>query len=164
MLEQDRTRATAFTQALTHTAGACLLLAAMTLVVYWPVRTCEFIALDDPDYVVNNPHLQSGLTVEGVIWAFSTGRAGNWHPLTWLSHLLDAGLFGTNPAGPHVVNLLFHAANVVLLFLVLRQLTAAHWKSLFVAALSRCTRCTWNRWRGSRSGRTCSARCSFCSR
>ena len=88
MPEPDKTDATAFTRALTRPAVACLLLAVLTLAVYWPVSTCEFISLDDPDYITKNPHLQSGLNVEGVVWAFTTGRTGNWHPLTWLSHLL----------------------------------------------------------------------------
>ena len=113
----------------------CLLLAAATLAVYWPVVHCDFLNYDDPDYFTSNPHVLTGLTPGNVVWAFTTGHASNWHPLTWLSLMLDAQLFGKGPAGPHLTNLLFHAANAVLLFLLLRRLTAATWRSALVAAL-----------------------------
>jgi tetratricopeptide (TPR) repeat protein len=113
----------------------CLLLALITLVTFMPVKDCKFVYCDDPKYVTDNPHVQSGLTFNGIVWAFTATYASNWHPLTWLSHMLDVNLFGKGPAGPHVINLLFHIANTVLLFLVLRSLTAAHWPSAFVAAL-----------------------------
>ena len=113
----------------------CLLLALVTLAVFSPVRKYDFINLDDPEYITSNPHVQQGLTSKGVVWAFGIGHANNWHPLTWLSHMLDADLLGISPVGPHMVNLLFHAVNVVLLFLVLRGLTGTHWRSAFVAAL-----------------------------
>src|SRR5204863_358093 len=116
-------------------ALTCLGLALMTIAVFWPVRQFDFISFDDPDYVTANPRVRQGLTSEGVKWAFTASRSSNWHPLTWMSHMLDASWFGNGPAGPHVVNLAWHTANVVLLFLVLRGMTGAHWRSAFVAAL-----------------------------
>src|SRR5208337_3521726 len=113
----------------------CLLLLVVTLAVYWPVTHCDFLYLDDPDYFMANPHVQTGLKSSNLVWAFTTGHASNWHPLTWLSLMLDAELFGEGPFGPHLTNLLFHAANTVLLFLWLRRLTAATWRSAMVAAL-----------------------------
>jgi Flp pilus assembly protein TadD len=112
-----------------------LLLACATLLVYYPVGWFPFVSLDDPSYVSSNPRVQAGLSQEGLKWALSTGHAGNWHPVTWLSHMLDAQLFGPKPAGPHVTNLLCHIATTLLLFRLLRQLTGALWRSAFVAAL-----------------------------
>ncbi len=112
-----------------------LLLAVVTLFVYWPVRQCDFLGCDDPLYYTDNAHVQAGLTWAGAKWAFTTGDAANWHPLTWLSLMLDAELFGNHPAGPHLVNLLFHVANTVLLFVLLNRLTAFVWRSALVAAL-----------------------------
>ena len=112
----------------------CLLLVAVA-VVYQPVEHCDFVVYDDPAYFTSNPHVLNGLTTADVAWAFVTGRTGNWHPLTWLSLMLDVELFGRGPAGPHFTNLLFHLANTGLLFLLLRCLTAATWRSAFVAAL-----------------------------
>jgi Tfp pilus assembly protein PilF len=112
----------------------CLLLVAVA-VVYQPVEHCDFVVYDDPAYFTSNPHVLNGLTTADVAWAFATGRTGNWHPLTWLSLMLDVELFGHGPAGPHFTNLLFHLANTGLLFLLLRCLTAATWRSAFVAAL-----------------------------
>jgi len=116
-------------------AVICGLLVLATLAVYWPVRTYDFIALDDPIYVRDNPAVQGGLSLHGVCWAFGAGYAGNWHPLTWLSHMLDADLFGPGAAGPHLVNLLLHAVSAAVLFLALRALTGALWRSALVAAL-----------------------------
>src|SRR5581483_7560706 len=101
------------------------LLVAVTVAVYWPVTGCDFINYDDPDYVTNNPMVQHGLTAQSVTWAFTQSHASNWHPLTWLSHMLDCALFGLKPGAHHAVNLLFHTANTVLLFLVLNNLTRA---------------------------------------
>ena len=112
-----------------------LLLVAVTLAVYWPVIHCESLNYDDPDYFTSNVHVQAGLTLPGIIRAFTTGHASNWHPLTWLSLMLDVELFGKGPAGPHFTNLLFHLANTVLLFLLLWQMTSALWRSAMVAAL-----------------------------
>ncbi len=113
----------------------CLLLIAATLAVYWPVIHCDFLNYDDPLYFTSNPHVLKGLTPGGVVWAFTTGHASNWHPVTWLSLMLDAQMFGKGPIGPHLTNLLLHAANTMLLFLLLRRLTAATWRSALVAAL-----------------------------
>jgi len=113
----------------------CLALALVTTALYWPVTHHNFVNFDDDDYITNNSHVQAGLTWAGVMWAFQSGAAANWHPLTWLSHMLDCQLYGLNPGGHHSTNLLFHVANTLLLFLLLRQLTGALWRSAFVAAL-----------------------------
>ncbi len=112
-----------------------LLLAIATLAVYSPVRHLPFINYDDDLYVTENVHVQSGLEWDTVQWAFTTKAASNWHPLTWLSHALDFQLFGLNPAGPHVVNILLHTLNVLLLFWVLCRATGFAGRSAMVAAL-----------------------------
>jgi tetratricopeptide (TPR) repeat protein len=112
-----------------------LLLIVATLAVYWPVRNCDYLYYDDPTYTTSNPHVRRGLTLDGLGWAFGVGYASNWHPLTWVSHMVDAELFGSGPMGPHVVNVVLHAADAVLLFWVLRGMTGAHWRSAFVAGL-----------------------------
>ncbi|MGD0207731.1 MAG: tetratricopeptide repeat protein [Verrucomicrobiota bacterium] len=117
------------------TALICLALALVTTALYWPISHHDFVNFDDDDYITNNSHVQAGLTWGGVIWAFQTGAAANWHPLTWLSHMLDCQLYGLYPGGHHSTNLLFHVVNTLLLFLWLRQLTGALWRSAFVAAL-----------------------------
>src|SRR5205814_5113693 len=113
----------------------CLLLAAATVAAYWPVSRFEFIDLDDPEYVTLNPYIGHGLGWHGVWWAFQTGRAGNWHPLTWVSHMLDVQFIGLHAGLHHLVSLLFHLANTLLLFFVFKQMTGALWRSGFVAAL-----------------------------
>jgi tetratricopeptide (TPR) repeat protein len=118
-----------------HTTLICVLLGMATLAAFWPVVRNRFIDLDDLTYVVWNPAVQAGLTWKGVVWAFTTYCAGNWHPLTWLSHMLDAQLFGLNPAGHHLTSLLLHTANTLLLFFLLKRMTAAPWRSALVAAL-----------------------------
>ncbi|MHC4500873.1 MAG: ArnT family glycosyltransferase, partial [Planctomycetota bacterium] len=110
-------------------------LALSTLVVYWQVRNYDFVNFDDPHYVHKNPIVQSGITLDSIKWAFTTGHAANWHPLTWLSHMLDCQLFGTNPGWHHLTNLLLHIANTLLLFAVLKRMTGTLWRSAFVAAL-----------------------------
>ncbi|MGC4073946.1 MAG: tetratricopeptide repeat protein [Nibricoccus sp.] len=110
-------------------------LVAATLAIYWPVHRFEFVAFDDPEYVVENPMVQGGLTWAGVTWAFTSGELGNWHPLTWLSHMLDVELFGPGAGGPHVMSVIFHLANTFLAFALLRGLTGALWRSALVAAL-----------------------------
>ena len=112
-----------------------LLLALITLLAYLPAAHDGFLNYDDNDYVTENHVVQNGLTRTGIQWAFTTGHAGNWHPVTWLSHMLDCELFGLNAGAHHSVNLLLHAANAVLLFLLLIRLTQELWPSLFVAAL-----------------------------
>ncbi|MGA2176270.1 MAG: tetratricopeptide repeat protein [Verrucomicrobiota bacterium] len=113
---------------------SCLLGLAV-LAVYWPALGCGFLYYDDPDYVALNTHVQQGFDWPGIRWAFTTGYASNWHPVTWLSHILDFQLYGSHPAGHHLTSVLLHAANSVLLFLLLRRLTGAPWRSAFVAAL-----------------------------
>ncbi len=105
----------------------------MTLASFWPVFHNDFIKFDDPDYVTSNPRVTTGLTWSNVGWAFQSGEQANWHPLTWLSHMLDVQLFGLQPGWHHLVSLLIHTANALLLFLVLRRMTGADWRSAFVA-------------------------------
>ena len=112
-----------------------LFLLLMTIGVYLQVKNHEFIYFDDPAYVTENRHVQKGLTKEGLFWAFTTFHASNWHPLTWLSHMLDCHLYGLNPTGHHLTSLFFHVANSLLLFLVLRESTGRLWQSFLVAGL-----------------------------
>jgi tetratricopeptide (TPR) repeat protein len=110
-------------------------LVAATAVVYAPVRQHEFVNFDDPQYVGENPAVSDGLTGHGVRWAFTTGQAGNWHPLTWLSHMADVERHGLDAGGHHLTSLLLHVASTLLLFGVLHGLTGALWRSAVVAAL-----------------------------
>lgn len=105
------------------------------LVVYWNVTNNEFISYDDSTYVTDNPYVKKGLTAEGFIWAFTSTRASNWHPVTWLSHMLDSEIYGIDSKGHHFTNLLFHIASTLLLFLVLKRMTGRLWRSAFVSAL-----------------------------
>ena len=105
------------------------------MLVYLPMLWHGFVNYDDPDYITNNAHVKAGLTWPGIVWAFQSGEASNWHPLTWISHMADCQLFGPNPAGHHLISLLFHTANTLLLFILLKQMTGALWRSAFVAAL-----------------------------
>jgi tetratricopeptide (TPR) repeat protein/succinate dehydrogenase hydrophobic anchor subunit len=118
-----------------RTFPVCVVLAAVTLGAFWPVFHNDFVGYDDPTYVTENPHVLAGLTWADAGWAFRTGQAGNWHPLTWLSHIVDVQLYGLRPGGHHLTSLLLHAANAVLLFLLLQRLTGAFWRSVCVAAL-----------------------------
>ena len=113
----------------------CLFLGLITLAVFAPSLTHDFLVYDDQVYVTENPHVQAGLTWQGVGWAFRSSAASNWHPVTWLSHMLDCQLYGLKPAGHHLTNVLLHAANTLLLFLVLSRMTGAVWRSACVAAL-----------------------------
>jgi tetratricopeptide (TPR) repeat protein len=112
-----------------------LFLIVAALAVFWPIKNFHFISLDDGGYVTENPQVLNGLSFKGVIWAFTTKHASNWHPLTWLSHMLDIELYGVNPGGHHLTNLLFHLANTLLLFWVLKWMTGTLWRSGFVALL-----------------------------
>jgi len=105
-----------------------------TLLVFWQVRNFDFVNYDDDRYVYENPHVLNGLTHDGTIWAFTTGCMANWHPSTWLSLMLDCQLFGTNPGWMHLINLLLHLVNTLLLFAVLKKMTGSLWPSAFVAA------------------------------
>ncbi|HZQ47689.1 MAG TPA: tetratricopeptide repeat protein [Verrucomicrobiae bacterium] len=115
--------------------AVCGGLLLITLAAYWPALSCDFVNYDDLGYVTENSHVQGGLSMATLGWAFTTGDQSNWHPLTWLSHALDCQLYGLKPSGHHLTNLLFHLANTLLLFVVLRRLTGATWRSAFVAAL-----------------------------
>jgi len=111
-----------------------LVLAAITFIVYARTLTCDFVNLDDDIYVTDNQYVKAGLTSQSVLWAIKSPRIAFWHPLTMFSHMLDCQLFGLNPKWHHLVNLLFHTANTLLLFAVLNSMTAALWQSAFVAA------------------------------
>ncbi|MBC8198736.1 MAG: tetratricopeptide repeat protein [Desulfobacteraceae bacterium] len=113
----------------------CLFLALTVLAVYWQVGNHEFVNYDDRDYITENQHVQAGLTLKSIAWAFTSTHAGNWHPLTWLSHMLDCQIYGLNPCGHHFTSVFFHILNSILLFLVFKRMTGAFWKSAFVAAL-----------------------------
>src|SRR2546428_1226345 len=112
-----------------------LALILINLVVYAPLRNHDFLNYDDPEYVTENPHVTAGLTWNGIWWALTTGHAANWHPLTWLSHMLDVQMYGLNPGPHHVTNVILHIANTLLLFWLLHQISNAVWRSAFVAAL-----------------------------
>ena len=112
-----------------------LIIIAMVLYIYWPVQDYGFIYFDDDVYVTQNIHLQSGITTDGLRWAFTTKYFGLWNPLTWLSLMLDYRIFGLNAGGYHWTNVILHILNAVLLFFLLRILTGAEWRSAFVAAL-----------------------------
>ena len=112
-----------------------LALVVLTLVAFWPMLHLQFVGSDDEQYIVSNPRVQTGLNAESIRWAFRSTYASNWHPLTWISHMVDCRLFGLNPLGHHAVNLLLHTLNVLLLYSVLRRMTGSTWKSAFVAAV-----------------------------
>ena len=105
------------------------------LAAFAPVVRNEFVNYDDEPNLVQNPHVQQGINLAGLRWAFTTVESRNWHPLTWLSHMLDFSLFGLWAGGHHAVSALIHAANAALLFAVLRAMTGALWRSALVAAL-----------------------------
>ena len=116
-------------------ALVCAGLFLVVFLAFFPALKNDFVSYDDQDYVTGNPHVKAGLTVAGVAWAFTTGHASNWHPLTWISHMLDCQVFGMKAWGHHLTSVFLHALNGMLLFLVLRRMTGANWKSLAVALL-----------------------------
>ena len=113
----------------------CLGLAVLIVGVYWPVCRFEFINLDDPVYVTDNPHVRAGLTWASLKWAVGSWEAEFWHPLTWLTHMSDVAVYGLKAGGHHLTNLLLHLANTLLVFVVFRRLTGAAWRSGLVAGL-----------------------------
>ena len=115
--------------------GVCIFLAAIIWVVFGQTLGHEFVNYDDDLYVYENPAVTRGLTLQGIIWAFTHVHCSNWHPLTWVSHMLDCQFYGLSPGGHHLTNILFHTATAILLFLILRQMTGALWRSAFVAAV-----------------------------
>src|ERR1041385_9195279 len=115
-----------------NTLLCCAVLAAAVFLIYWRLLGGDFVFYDDAQYITDNPNVVSGLTWQNVRWAFGTFYASNWHPLTWISHMLDAQIFGLKPGLQHLTNLLLHAVNTVLLFLLLQNMTGGFWRSAFV--------------------------------
>lgn len=113
----------------------CAVLAIAVFGVYYPVLGHPFVRLDDMTYVTQNPHVTEGLSLANISWAFTSSHSANWHPVTWISHMLDVQLFGLNPHGHHLTNLLIHTASSVLLLVLLATITRSLWKSALVAAL-----------------------------
>lgn len=107
----------------------------LVFLVYNELPTFDFNIYDDLIYVAGNKNVQKGLTVSNIYWAFTTFTCNNWHPITWLSHLLDSSLFGMNPGGHHWTNLVLHCLNSILLFIIIFKMTGAAWRSAFIAAL-----------------------------
>ena len=112
-----------------------IVLALLAIVVYAQLSSHEFISVDDGDYVYKNAHVTGGLTAENVKWAFTTGHAANWHPMTWMSLQADVSAFGAEAGPIHVANVAWHVLNTLLLFGLMRAMTGSHWRSAFVAAL-----------------------------
>jgi Tfp pilus assembly protein PilF len=112
-----------------------LLLIVANVVIYVPVWSHHFLDMDDPAYISENPQVAAGLTWQGLVWAFTTGHADNWHPLTWLSHMLDVQLFGVTPGPHHLTNVVLHIANTLLLFGLLHRMTGQVGRSAVVAGL-----------------------------
>src|SRR5437667_8636971 len=113
----------------------CLAVFAGTVLVFARVGLNSFVDYDDPVYVTRNDHVKRGLIPDGILWAFTTTDAANWHPLTWLSHMLDAETFGDNPVGHHLTSVVIHALSSALLFLVLWRMTRATWCSAAAATI-----------------------------
>lgn len=116
------------------TTGIVVGLVLAVFIVFGGALRSDFVRFDDDVYVTENPHVRDGLSWKGFIWAFTGRYESNWIPLTWLSHMLDVSLFGLNPAGHHLTSLCLHAANAVLLFLLLRRLTHRNWPAAWIAA------------------------------
>jgi|ERR1039458_421002 hypothetical protein len=116
-------------------AALCAVLTLVSAFAYWGVRNNEFVRYDDDDYVLLNRHVQQGITMQSVEWAFTTFDAANWHPLTWISHMADWKLYGATPRGHHLTNVGLHAANAILLFLLLLYVTGFSGRSAMVAFL-----------------------------
>lgn len=112
-----------------------IVLAALTWTVFSQTVGHDFVAYDDQNYVYNNEEITAGITAHGIVAAFTEPHARNWHPITTISHMLDCQIFGLDPAGHHLVNVLLHTATVLLLFSVLHGMTGALWRSAFVAAV-----------------------------
>lgn len=114
--------------------GACLLLFTLTMFLFWPAVGYDFLLWDDNFYVSDNPIVRNGLSMGGWKWAWTTNHQGYWAPILWLSLMLDGTLFGPEPWGFHLSNILLHALNVMLLFLLFRKWTGRAWPSLLLAA------------------------------
>jgi tetratricopeptide (TPR) repeat protein len=118
-----------------RTLMICLLLAAGTLALYWPVTHYDFVDVDDPRFVIDNPHVTAGVTWQGLAWALRSEYVETWQPVTWVSHMLDCQFYGLHAGGHHLTNVLLHVASTLLLFLWLKNLTQAVGRSALVAAL-----------------------------
>jgi tetratricopeptide (TPR) repeat protein len=115
--------------------GALLLILGVTFAVYAPVLRHGFVEWDDPYYVTENVHVQTGLTASGAVWALTSRDLANWHPVTWLSHMADVSFFGMDPHGHHLTSVILHLLNTLLLFVAFQRMTQSPWRSLAVAAL-----------------------------
>ena len=113
---------------------SCLLLTLLVAIPFFPVSTFDFIGYDDDSYVLQNPNVITGISIQNIIWAFTSNHSANWHPLTWMSHMIDCTLFGLKAGAHHWMNLNFHIVNTLLLFFILYQMTYSIRKSFFVAA------------------------------
>ena len=112
-----------------------LFLIAITYAVYFQTTSFEFLYYDDNLYITDNRHVRDGLTLKGINWAFTTTAISNWHPITWLSHMLDVHIWGLRPGGHHLTNILFHVFNALLLFMLFNRMTRCFWQSFLVALL-----------------------------
>jgi tetratricopeptide (TPR) repeat protein len=111
-----------------------LVLGLVTFALYLPIVRDDFVYYDDQGYLLYNTHVNKGLSWPDIVWAFKSGEQANWHPLTWISHMVDCQFFGLNPAGHHFTNVLFQTVNTLLVFFLLKQMTGKIWPSAFVAA------------------------------
>jgi protein O-mannosyl-transferase len=113
----------------------CIIIIMATLCVYSQVKKYDFVGFDDNEYVYENAHVKTGLTLKNILWAFTAFHSNNWHPLTWISHMMDCQVFGLNPGLHHLMNLFFHIVNSLLLYFVFKQMTGEQWKCGFMAAV-----------------------------
>jgi len=134
-VDGNATNAGSFRELIKHPAFLSVALALSTFVVFLPIAWNDFVNYDDPDYVTANAHVRSAVSWSNIAWALKTSHASNWHPLTWLSHMIDWQVFRDHAGAHHLVSLGFHIGNTVLLFLLLRKLTGALWRSAIVAGL-----------------------------
>ena len=118
-----------------RTPALAMVMLAAVLALYWPVTKHDFVGYDDPVYVVEKEMVQKSLTADGIAWAFTGRHASNWHPMTWLSHMLDCQWFGMKPGGHHFMSVLLHGCNAALLLLLLRRMTGSLWRAALVAGL-----------------------------
>jgi hypothetical protein len=130
-----------------------LVLIMSTLLVYWQAYNFDFVNYDDNLYVYQNPHVLSGFNVNNIVWAFTTGHTGYWHPLTWLSLMLNCELFGCAAGWIHLINIFIHIANVLLLFAILKKLPLQFGPAHLSPPCLRFTRCMSNLWHGLQNAR-----------
>ena len=118
-----------------HDMALCLFLVLAILFIFWPVKDYDFVRYDDSIYITENVHARTGLSLENIRWAFTSAHAANWHPITWLSHMLDCQIFGMDPGMHHLMSLFFHTLNSLLVYFVFKRMSGNRWKSGFVAAM-----------------------------